>query len=155
MKLLLTITQCRPRSSLLDDVLSALDVHTARWVAEKCLSGPLLHGRTVILITHNLALTSKLAKNVVEVGSDGRITQRATIAEVLEDNPELSAEFAAEKEAIQKEDEIVDVSDEVPTKKDSENAGKLIAEEETAIGHVSMASSKHCTIFALVSFFQT
>ena len=123
-------------------MLSALDVHTARWVAEKCLSGHLLHGRTVILITHNLALTGKLAQNVVEVGSDGHITQRATVAEVLEDNPEMGAEFAADKEAI----EIADGSVELPKKeikKDvNANVGKLIAEEEIAIGHVSSTSSE-------------
>lgn len=35
---------------LLDDVLAALDVHTARWVVEKCLQGDLVRGRTVILV---------------------------------------------------------------------------------------------------------
>jgi ABC-type multidrug transport system fused ATPase/permease subunit len=35
---------------LLDDVLSALDVQTARWIVEKCLGGDVLAGRTVILI---------------------------------------------------------------------------------------------------------
>lgn len=35
---------------LLDDSLSALDVHTAKWVVEKCLAGPLMKGRTVLLV---------------------------------------------------------------------------------------------------------
>jgi len=35
---------------ILDDVLAALDVHTARWVVEKCLQGDLVHGRTVLLV---------------------------------------------------------------------------------------------------------
>ena len=40
---------------LLDDVLAALDVHTARWVVEKCLQGDLVRDRTVILVvSHNL-----------------------------------------------------------------------------------------------------
>ncbi|KAL0950642.1 hypothetical protein HGRIS_007430 [Hohenbuehelia grisea] len=34
---------------LLDDVFASLDVHTAKRVAERCLSGDLLRGRTVIL----------------------------------------------------------------------------------------------------------
>lgn len=44
---------------LLDDVLSALDVHTAKWVVDKCIKGKLLRGRTVILVTHNLSLLKK------------------------------------------------------------------------------------------------
>lgn len=35
---------------ILDDVLAALDVHTARWVVDKCLQGDLVHGRTVLLV---------------------------------------------------------------------------------------------------------
>ena len=35
---------------LLDDVLSALDVHTARWIVDKCFRGDLVRGRTVVLV---------------------------------------------------------------------------------------------------------
>ena len=35
---------------ILDDILAALDVHTARWVVEKCLQGDLVRGRTVLLV---------------------------------------------------------------------------------------------------------
>lgn len=35
---------------LLDDVLAALDVHTSRWIVEKCFQGDLLKDRTVILV---------------------------------------------------------------------------------------------------------
>ena len=38
---------------LLDDVLAALDVHTSRWIVEKCFQGDLLKGRTVILVVSN------------------------------------------------------------------------------------------------------
>lgn len=31
-------------------VLAALDVHTSRWIVEKCFCGDLIHGRTVILV---------------------------------------------------------------------------------------------------------
>ncbi|CAE6493905.1 unnamed protein product [Rhizoctonia solani] len=39
---------------LLDDVLSAVDAHTASHLFEKCLRGPLMSGRTVILVSHHL-----------------------------------------------------------------------------------------------------
>jgi ABC-type multidrug transport system fused ATPase/permease subunit len=35
---------------LLDDVLAALDVHTASFIVDKCLQGDLLRGRTTILV---------------------------------------------------------------------------------------------------------
>lgn len=89
---------------------------------------------------------SKMAQHVVEVASDGRISQRKTVAEALADDPELSAEFAVDKEATEKADEIADGSREIPEderKKDvEENVGKLIADEEIALGHVSATSSE-------------
>ena len=39
---------------LLDDVLAALDVHTARWVVQKCLKGDLVRGRTVLLVVREM-----------------------------------------------------------------------------------------------------
>ena len=35
---------------LLDDILAALDVHTSKWIVDKCLKGDLVQGRTVILV---------------------------------------------------------------------------------------------------------
>jgi ABC-type multidrug transport system fused ATPase/permease subunit len=35
---------------LLDDILAALDVHTAKWIVNKCFKGDLIAGRTVILV---------------------------------------------------------------------------------------------------------
>ena len=42
---------------LLDDVLAALDVHTSRWVIEKCFKGDLIHDRTVILVVSVIPMT--------------------------------------------------------------------------------------------------
>lgn len=35
---------------LLDDILAALDIHTAKWVCRQCFAGSLMCGRTVILV---------------------------------------------------------------------------------------------------------
>lgn len=50
---------------LLDDVLSAVDAHTAAHIYEQCLKGPLLKGRTVILVSHHVQLTAPGAGFVV------------------------------------------------------------------------------------------
>lgn len=53
------------RHILLDDCLSAVDSHTALWIYENCISGPLMAYRTCILVSHNVALTVQNASWVV------------------------------------------------------------------------------------------
>lgn len=60
------------RHLLLDDCLSAVDSHTAKWIYDYCIMGPLMHKRTCILVTHNLALCVPLAQHVV-VLDNGRV----------------------------------------------------------------------------------
>ncbi|KAJ6581164.1 hypothetical protein B0H19DRAFT_1060820 [Mycena capillaripes] len=57
---------------LLDDVLSALDssVHTSQWIVDKCLGGDLVADRTVILVTHNVALARPIASLSASVQLD-------------------------------------------------------------------------------------
>lgn len=52
---------------LLDDPLSALDQSTAESVVEKCFNGPLIEGRTVILVTHRTDLVRSIATQWIEV----------------------------------------------------------------------------------------
>lgn len=44
------------KTILLDDVLSAVDSHTARHLYNECLKGPLAQNRTIILVTHAVGL---------------------------------------------------------------------------------------------------
>lgn len=50
---------------LLDDCLSAVDSHTAKWIFDRCICGPLMQNRTCILVTHNVALCIPRADLVV------------------------------------------------------------------------------------------
>ncbi|KAK5668380.1 Transporter of the ATP-binding cassette (ABC) [Batrachochytrium dendrobatidis] len=52
---------------LIDDPLSAVDAPTARHLFEKCICGPLLAGRTRILVTHAKALCAPKADFVVRL----------------------------------------------------------------------------------------
>lgn len=36
-------------------VLAALDVHTSKWIVEKCFAGDLVEGRTVILVVSSFS----------------------------------------------------------------------------------------------------
>ena len=57
---------------LLDDVLSAVDAHTAHHLYTECLKGDLMHNRTVILVSHHVQLCAPGARYIV-VLDNGRI----------------------------------------------------------------------------------
>ncbi|KAF3760287.1 hypothetical protein M406DRAFT_100195 [Cryphonectria parasitica EP155] len=68
---------------LLDDCLSAVDSHTAQWIFNNCLKGPLMSGRTCLLVTHNIPLTVPHAGYVV-VMENGRVSIQGAASEVID-----------------------------------------------------------------------
>lgn len=54
---------------LFDDPLSALDQQTAESIVHKCFAGPLMEGRTVVLVTHRTDLVLGMAAKVVRMES--------------------------------------------------------------------------------------
>ncbi|KZS96546.1 P-loop containing nucleoside triphosphate hydrolase protein, partial [Sistotremastrum niveocremeum HHB9708] len=130
---------------LLDDVLSALDVHTTQWVARNCLGGDLLKGRTVLLVTNNVALCEPFANYVVGI-EDGRVRRLMTAGSVLGDGVVKESREALE-EIERKEDGWIDKPNDGLLKGDeAENLkkvdGKLIVAEEMAEGHLSWAAAR-------------
>ncbi|KAI0040180.1 ATP-binding cassette transporter [Auriscalpium vulgare] len=57
---------------LLDDVLSAVDAHTAHHLYTECLQGELMRGRTIVLVSHHVQLCAPGAKYVVAL-DNGRV----------------------------------------------------------------------------------
>ncbi|KAJ1030229.1 hypothetical protein NDA16_001140 [Ustilago loliicola] len=57
---------------LLDDVLAAVDSHTAKKLVDDCLCGDLVRGRTVVLVTHHVEAVLPHVAHVVML-DDGRI----------------------------------------------------------------------------------
>lgn len=68
---------------LLDDCLSAVDSHTAQWIFNNCLKGPLMRGRTCILVTHNIPLTVPHSSYVL-VMDNGRVSVQGDANEVID-----------------------------------------------------------------------
>ncbi|KZV64704.1 hypothetical protein PENSPDRAFT_656364 [Peniophora sp. CONT] len=122
---------------LLDDVLAALDVHTAKWIVEKCFKGELVRGRTVILVTHNVALAGPISDYVVAFHSDGAIAARGSYSEVLSKDKELAQEAKKEEKVLEKAEAEVDADDDDLETVVAKSDGKLVVEEEIAEGHVS------------------
>jgi ABC-type multidrug transport system fused ATPase/permease subunit len=85
------------RHVLLDDVLSAVDSHTAKWIFEQALHGPLMQNRTCILVTHNVGLCLPHAEFAV-VLENGRITAQGTADEII-DSGKLTEDLSKSRPA--------------------------------------------------------
>ncbi|KAJ4477282.1 hypothetical protein J3R30DRAFT_3657757 [Lentinula aciculospora] len=154
---------------LLDDVLAALDVHTSKWIVEKCFKGDLVKDRTILMVTHNISLTRSIAGFVVSL-KDGHVVRQGTVLEVLGVSEKEQIEELETKETIetieQIEDEIAANQDESSRTKSKnsppvEGQGKLIVAEEVQIGNVGWPAvrllleglgGKHVVLF-VTSFF--
>ncbi|KAJ3994664.1 hypothetical protein F5050DRAFT_1800596 [Lentinula boryana] len=139
---------------LLDDVLAALDVHTSKWIVEKCFKGDLVKDRTILMVTHNVSLTQSIAGFAVSL-KDGRVISQGNALEVFgvsEETKQIEearlddVEIGDTIETIEQiEDDIAahqvgttgSSEDRGGTKsKKLEGQGKLIVEEEVQIGNV-------------------
>ncbi len=169
----------RARTVLLDDPLSAVDSHTAKHLYAKCLKGPLLRDRNVVLITHHVALCLKGAAYLVQMRNGTVTLQGATAsldksqisADLLEDPPEedqaaqaqsvealaeteeakkaVAAEQPAAIEAAGAETVVVPGGGAAPARP-AAPSGKLITEEANAKGRV--AGSVYYTYFEAVGW---
>ncbi|KAH7099122.1 ATP-binding cassette transporter [Auriculariales sp. MPI-PUGE-AT-0066] len=92
---------------LLDDILAGLDVHTAKWIVEQCFRGDLVNGRTIILVTHNVALVNDLAQFVVSISIEGRVLGRSSIREALLDDRKLLAEVEEAKRHNEAKEQVI------------------------------------------------
>ncbi|CAG8641115.1 2327_t:CDS:2, partial [Scutellospora calospora] len=92
-----------------DDIFSAVDAHTAWNIMNKCLLGPIMKGRTRILVTHHIRLCLASAAYLVVVnngkiaasGTVSDLRSSGTLASILEEADSRSGilnsvEFAAE-----------------------------------------------------------
>ncbi|KAE9393212.1 P-loop containing nucleoside triphosphate hydrolase protein [Gymnopus androsaceus JB14] len=117
---------------LLDDILAALDVHTSKWIVDKCFKGDLIKDRTVLMVTHNVGLTQSVAGFVVSM-KDGRIVNQGPVSKVLSENEFLECQVELE-ELVEDSEAFED--DDKPLKKPTEGQGKLIVAEEVQLGGV-------------------
>ncbi|KAF9567104.1 hypothetical protein CPC08DRAFT_733223 [Agrocybe pediades] len=116
---------------LLDDVLAALDAHTSSWIVNRCLRGDLVRGRTVLLVTHNVALVGPIASFVVSVGNDGTIKAQGTeVTTVVDQDAQLNLQKQQNEQFLDKDRK----SEEQPAHAQS---GKLVLAEEIIEGRVS------------------
>ncbi|KZO97554.1 multidrug resistance-associated ABC transporter [Calocera viscosa TUFC12733] len=136
----------RAATVLLDDVLSAVDAHTAHHLFDQCLKGELLTGRTVILVSHHVQLCLPGASYVISLDNghlqftgkpdDFRVSG---IMEGLE-KEKLTAEELKKAEELAKVETIEQVAEEV-VKEEKEGETGATSESTTSTAVPNSPSS--------------
>lgn len=129
----------RAKNVLMDDVLSAVDAHTAKHLYEQCLMGPLMKNRTRILVTHHIRLCLKGCGLLVHiqggrashVGSPAELRQSGLLNQIIEEeDQESNPEDAIEEKAIE------EIKPAAAQDGEETDARTLIEEEGRASGSV-------------------
>ena len=127
--------------------LAAVDMHTAQHLVQHALSGPLVAGRTVILVTHHISMCLPVASFLVEL-SDGKVVYQGTIQELQSRGllrKVIEAEDISESSMVKASHEEVNEADltlqnGAEKHKRPVSNGKLIDAEARAEGRVSLHS---------------
>jgi hypothetical protein len=120
-------------------MLAGLDVHTARWVTEKCLKGPLVRGRTVIIVTHDIELLRGSVDSIIHIDTNGYVRQLKDFeADAAVKSEILAIEGEKHQEAVQAE------SADTPAKPKDAVASpqKLIPDEKVVRGAIGIHALK-------------
>ncbi|CAL1699089.1 unnamed protein product [Somion occarium] len=143
---------------LMDDVLSAVDAHTAHHLYYECLKGDLMRGRTVILVSHHVQLCAPGASYIVAL-DNGRVQFQGG-REAFQSSTVLRSLSQSTAEPVDGEDETPVIEDLAPEKKGNGDTSetssttvpappepeikvekkpprKLIEEEKRAVGRIS------------------
>ncbi|KAF8593263.1 hypothetical protein BDV93DRAFT_461555, partial [Ceratobasidium sp. AG-I] len=123
----------RTQVVLLDDVLSAVDSHTAEHIVQNCFQGPLMKGRTVVLATHHVDLVLPSVNWVLKL-YEGRINEQGT-AEELHRSTSLAEALTEQRFKVE---EVPADAREAPAanEKDLKKPGKKLVEEEAKSSYV-------------------
>ncbi|KZW03607.1 P-loop containing nucleoside triphosphate hydrolase protein [Exidia glandulosa HHB12029] len=127
------------KTVMLDDVLSAVDTHTASALIQGCFLGPLMEGRTVILVTHHVDSVIKHCSYVVRL-EHGAIQACGTVDE-LRASGHLSALYAqASSNAVNEHEASDQLPEANPVDRDADEdkvAKTLMETEVKAVGAVA------------------
>ncbi|KAI8092705.1 P-loop containing nucleoside triphosphate hydrolase protein [Halteromyces radiatus] len=96
----------RTKIVLMDDVLSAVDAHTAKHLHDHCLTGPLMQGRTRILVTHHVQLCLRHCAYLVHL-QNGQVASCGTPS-ILRQEGYLAALVDEQTNLDSKEEEDID-----------------------------------------------
>ncbi|CEL54792.1 ATP-binding cassette transporter abc4 OS=Schizosaccharomyces pombe (strain 972 / ATCC 24843) GN=abc4 PE=3 SV=1 [Rhizoctonia solani AG-1 IB] len=98
----------------------------------------------MLIVTHNVAMVSEVADFMVSLDNNGRVVSQGYVSEVLRANARFRAEVEKERKIEEKASDIVEEIDpgEEKLAPKVKRDGKLMIEEEVAIGHVGWPAAK-------------
>ncbi|KAJ7598811.1 multidrug resistance-associated ABC transporter [Mycena floridula] len=135
----------------LDDVLSAVDAHTAHHLYHECLKGDLMANRTVILVSHHVQLCAPGANYVLALdngrvsysGSSAGFQSSGVIRSLVQSTTDNKEDIEVEEQldVVAQEDsspssETSTLAPPVAVKVDKKPVRKLVEEETRAIGRI-------------------
>ncbi|KXN65309.1 hypothetical protein CONCODRAFT_53624, partial [Conidiobolus coronatus NRRL 28638] len=128
---------------ILDDCLSAVDAHTAKYLFHKCIMGDIMRGRTRILVTHNISLTFPHAAYAVVMGTRGAISGVGK-PDDLRELEEIKSELASGETQTEDEEDHAAATADIPANlgTEADPTKKLVEEEERATGKVKLSIYK-------------
>ncbi|KAF8587167.1 multidrug resistance-associated ABC transporter [Ramaria rubella] len=123
---------------ILDDIFSAVDSHTARFLFESLLQGPLVAHRTVLLVTHHVELVLPAVHYLIQL-VEGRIQHQGTVEELrIQGHLDYISHDIYADDAVEQRKEKAQgqVGSAVDANGTSKQARKLVEEEVRAEGRV-------------------
>lgn len=137
---------------LLDDIFSALDTLTSRFILDNLFKGDLVKDRTIVLVTHHTHLAGPIADYMVTLDADGSVARAgpmdaslisAAPSEADLTNLSKTTELDEDKTASTPGPELNGTSTEQNgTSKDCKKPSKLIKDEEKSEGRISRRALK-------------
>ncbi|KAI8868472.1 P-loop containing nucleoside triphosphate hydrolase protein [Ramicandelaber brevisporus] len=143
-----------PDILLLDDPLSAVDAHVGRAMFDECIAGdaPLAHGKTRILVTHQLSVLPRVDHVVCLDG--GRIVEQGSYSELMEQRGALydmvmvynshgALQHSSSADTAQSDGSISQAADSTEPaspafRSDEKHTRPLMRKEERAVGAVAL-----------------
>jgi ABC-type multidrug transport system fused ATPase/permease subunit len=129
---------------LLDDVLSAVDSHTAHHIYSTCLTGPLMLNRTTILVSHHLQLCVPGAGFIVTLDNGQVVFQgdssefaSSTIMQNLLHTNNMPSDVKEEEESRSIAEETETVAAKLTPSKAPGSSRVLVEDEKRAVGTIS------------------
>ncbi|WVQ79115.1 hypothetical protein IAT38_001210 [Cryptococcus sp. DSM 104549] len=126
---------------LLDDIFSALDTLTSRWIIDNLLRGDLVKDRTILLITHHVHLAAPVAEFIITLNENGSVHSQGRVDEGALSDDELEEAEQAEQKEVQ------EAGADLTKPEEAKTAAKLVQAEEKSEGRISRK--------ALFAFFST
>lgn len=127
----------RTATVLLDDIFSALDTLTSRFIIDNLFKGDLIEGRTVVLITHHTHLAAPIASYMVTLNEHGIVTHAGPVDSTCVSASSSATDIAEQRKEVEEDKTAAATEANGKIGNTGESKNKLIKDEEKSEGRIS------------------